>query len=171
VPALLQTEAYAWAVLREYWPNASPERLDALVGLRMRRRRCLDDLDDRRVRQDHLIDEAAIQRRVAPARVLAEQMDRLLSEAGSPDVTVRVLPWDAEHSAFKGPFWLLECDEGIDDVLHLERTPGSSTYTGIAPEIAEHHVGFAELRECALDPDRSMELIRRRRDELAAEAA
>ncbi|MEU9839481.1 helix-turn-helix transcriptional regulator [Actinomadura sp. NPDC048032] len=167
VPALLQTEGYARAVLGAYWPDATQERIDALVELRQRRRRLLDERDEQDVAQIYLLDEAVIRRRTGSAEVMLGQLDRLLQEADLPDVTIQVLPMAAAHTAFTGPFWLLDTGEGIDDVLHLERFPRSSTYIGASPELAEHRVAFARLSDDALSPDRSRELLETVRAELA----
>ena len=167
VPALLQTEEYARAVLGAYWPDATQERIDTLVELRQRRRLQLDERDERDVTQVYLLDEAVIRRRTGSTEVVLGQLDRLLQEAGRPNVTIQVLPMAAAHTAFTGPFWLLETGEGIDDVLHLERFPRSSTYIGASPELAEHRVAFARLSDDALSPDRSMELLETVRAEMA----
>ncbi|MEU8121135.1 DUF5753 domain-containing protein [Spirillospora sp. NPDC049024] len=167
VPALLQTEEYARAVLGAYWPDATRERIDTLVELRQRRRLQLDERDERDVTQVYLLDEAVIRRRTGSTEVMLGQLDRLLQEAGRPNVTIQVLPMAAAHTAFTGPFWLLETGEGIDDVLHLERSPRSSTYIGASPELAEHRVAFARLGDDALSPDRSRELLETVRAEMA----
>lgn len=159
VPALLQTEGYSRLLLSAYWPNETQERIDTLTGLRQQRQRLMTEASGQDVAQVYLLDEAVIRHQVGSPQVMARQIERILREAGDPNVTVQFLSPDATQSGVKGPFWLLETEEGIDDVLHLERTPRSSTYIGASLEIAEYRAAFTELRESALSPSASRELL------------
>jgi hypothetical protein len=171
VPALLQTGDYSRHVLTAHWPNAPRERIDALAGLRQQRQRMIAEEARRDVTQVYLLDETVIRHRVGPPQVMAQQIEKILDAADRVNVTVQILSPSALQTSAKGPFWLLETEQGIDDVLHLERTPRSSTYIGASLEFADYRVAFAELREGALSPSRSSRLLERAYAEWASEGA
>ncbi|MCP2337454.1 helix-turn-helix domain-containing protein [Actinomadura rupiterrae] len=169
VPGLLQTASYARAVLRLFRPDAPDAQIDALVRLRLERQRLLSREDAGQdappAWQTHLIDEAALRRRIGSDEIVAEQLDHLLDASLLPNVSIRVLPMESGYAGVHGPFLLAESRWAVADALHLERSPRSTTITGIAsPEIVAHRGIFADLQAAALDEDASRTLIRTLRD-------
>ncbi|WP_255950338.1 DUF5753 domain-containing protein [Streptomyces odontomachi] len=99
VPALLQTEDYMREVFRRSLPNASEDKLNELVSLRMSRQWIL-----KREEPPYywaVLDEAALRRPVGGTRSMAAQLQHLLQMAKRPYITVQVVPFDA------GPYPLL----------------------------------------------------------------
>lgn len=160
IPGLLQTEAYARAILSDCLPRASTVQLDALVELRMERQRRLAE-PNHDLRQVYILDEAALHRQTGSARVMAEQMNRLAGAGEDPSITVAVLPFNVTHMGRNGPFLVLESHYGIEDVLFLERVLDDAVLFGDSLAVADLRILFADLLEKALDTAQSKELIRR----------
>jgi transcriptional regulator with XRE-family HTH domain len=167
VPGLLQTESYARMITRTY---TTPEKLDSVVLLRLERQK---EVFNRAPDQYHIIDEAVLRRRVGTA--MPEQLQHLIDLADRPEMTIRVIPFDAgPHFGLRGPFVLLGFDVPLDDVLYLEsarrgdlRVSEQDSVTGqgapapddAAEEIAIYEDGFESLTKLALGTQESLELI------------
>jgi transcriptional regulator with XRE-family HTH domain len=120
IPALLQTEDYARAVLSQH----APGRAEALVELRMRHQQDVLGREDP-PEQVHVLDQAAIQRQVGGPDIMQRQLRHLALATARPEVTIRVVPFDAgAHPGMRGPFVILGFDDGTGDVLYLESTSG-----------------------------------------------
>lgn len=85
VPGLLQTEAYARAILSV--EKYAPEQLDELVSARLERQRVLD-----RVRFIAVLDHSVPQRMIGSAQVMAEQCEKLVAVAQRPRISLHVVP-------------------------------------------------------------------------------
>jgi transcriptional regulator with XRE-family HTH domain len=159
LPGLLQTRAYATAIV-------STERSDAdveeLVQLRLDRQAILDDPDP--IHLTTVVDEVALRRVAGSPAVMAEQLDRLAQLAQRPNIDVHVLPIAAgAHGVGFGAFLLLSF--GDRSVAYSEnRVQG--TYVEGDEGVAEHDHVFEHLRSVALDPTASVEFIRNVRSDL-----
>ncbi|MFI1418300.1 helix-turn-helix domain-containing protein [Streptomyces sp. NPDC020731] len=163
VPGHLQTRGYAEALLR---PRVlDPERLARLVDLRMKRRERMFGGDGPRETL-FLLDEAAVRRRVGGDAVMAEQLRQLLDLADRPDVTLRVLPFEAgAHYSTLGSFVLLGFTDD-KDLLYLEYATGSMT-GGEDPRLLERYQECLEqISRLALDASESLGLIGRVKQDL-----
>ncbi|MDI3421847.1 helix-turn-helix domain-containing protein [Streptomyces luteolus] len=91
VPGLLQTEAYAHAVLRETaYPPLSLEEREKAVATRLKRAQILSDPVTPMVWT--LLDEAVIRRPIGGPVVMAEQLTYLADLSDSERIRVHVLP-------------------------------------------------------------------------------
>lgn len=110
VPGLLQTEAYARAVLRTYYPPRSKEASDRVVVTRLERARIFDD--PVRPVVWTLLDEAVLRRPVGGPGTMAEQL-RHITDLGERDrVRVHVIPFAVgAHSLQEGPVMLMWFDD------------------------------------------------------------
>ncbi|WP_168220600.1 helix-turn-helix transcriptional regulator [Streptomyces sp. RFCAC02] len=124
VPALLQTEAYAAAVLRAAHPQVPAARLERLVALRLARQ---DVLTGPHPPQVWLVAEETVLRRpVAPRAVLRAQLARLVEAVGQPSVRLQIMPFAAgAHPGMYGPFHLFRFP-----VAELPDVACSETVTG-----------------------------------------
>jgi transcriptional regulator with XRE-family HTH domain len=159
VPGLLQTEAYARALLAEGFV-VPVEHVDDKVAIRLERRR---EVFSRPVpaRVDVVLDEAAIRRPVGGPGVMKAQLAQLLELGRRPEVTVSVLPFEAGlYPGISGPFTLLDAEGALTPpVVYLE-TPTSDTTLRHEPEtVAAYRQVFDRLRERALDGPASARLI------------
>ncbi len=144
VPALLQTEDYAGAVIGVV-EAGDPERVESLVDLRMERQ---EVLVRRPQTQAHFIlDEAVIRRVVGSDKITRQQLRQLLEIAEQPNVTVRVVPFAAGlYAKLRAPYVLFEFDDADDRlVLYVESPfgeyvtrdawPSRETSAATAPEV------------------------------------
>lgn len=159
---LVQTPDYARTVLDAFLTDRSPQELDQLVELRVRRQEALVDRDpplEFRV----VLDESSLHRVVGSHAIMAEQMEFLLGLAQRrPNVDIRVLPFSAGvHRAITGPFVVLEFPAGVGaDVVYIE-SHGGDTYLETPSDVDLYKGVFADVTRRALDPAASRELISR----------
>ena len=151
VPGLLQTEAYARAVIEEFSGRPSKERLDALVALRMKRQELLTRTGPPPW-SFFILDEAVLRRRVGSQDVMDAQIRHLIGLTGRPDVTIEVIPFSAGvNRGMHGPFVILEFPEPEDeDVLYLENSGGEVFHRDDQEEIVTYREIFEELRKMSL---------------------
>ncbi|QGN46249.1 helix-turn-helix domain-containing protein [Micromonospora sp. WMMD558] len=117
VPGLLQTEAYARAVISAGGLH-SPTMVDELIAVRMERQQILQR--DEPPHLVFLLDEVAVRRPVGGPQVLEAQLGRLLDVADLPSVRLHVIPLDVGgHVGLGGGFVLAELPDG-DRALYLE---------------------------------------------------
>lgn len=162
VPGLLQTEAYARAVLRAWEPDRGEGVLRGPVELRMARQRVLHRPDP--VRFTAVLGEAALRRVVGDRRIMRDQLDRLVSLAESPNIELRVLPFDGPPAPVVPTAFVVlgfpERDNTVEHtVAYLEDVTGANYLDKPAEDIGRHNVVFGRLRTAAADPAESRKLI------------
>jgi transcriptional regulator with XRE-family HTH domain len=91
VPGILQTEAYARAVLSIGYPPRSAEDCDRLVGTRLERARILEDPVSPVVWA--LLDETVLRRPVGGPEAMAAQITHMVRLVESERIRVHVLPF------------------------------------------------------------------------------
>ena len=120
VPGLLQTEAYARAIIR--LGNASCEED---VVRRAEARLARQDILNREnpPRLWAVVDEAALRRSIGGRTVMREQVRHLIDMADHPAVTLQILPFHVgSHPAMGGPFTILRYAEpDLRDVVYIEQ--------------------------------------------------
>ncbi|WLQ33872.1 helix-turn-helix transcriptional regulator [Streptomyces castrisilvae] len=111
IPGLLQTSAYARAVLQAYDPNYRMDELDAFVVNRVERGRMLRE--STATVAWALLDEASLRRRVGGPRVMAEQLRSVADLADSGRLRLHVLPFEAgAHALMESALYLLDFADG-----------------------------------------------------------
>jgi transcriptional regulator with XRE-family HTH domain len=103
LPALLQSEDYARALIKGIAPKIAEKILDQRVEARMERQKLLDGPAPPRYRV--LLDEAVLRRHIGSPAVMRDQLDRILSLIREEKATVQVIPYTvgaygAHHSNF-----------------------------------------------------------------------
>ncbi len=138
VPGLLQSPAYARAVIELGNERAAPDELDRRVQLRVARQRRLT-WDDR-LNLWAVIDEAVLRRAPGGPEAMREQIEHLLAMTAERNVTVQVMPFDrGGHAAAGGSFSILRFPEReLPDVVYMEQLT-SALYLDKAAE-SEHYV-------------------------------
>ncbi|EWC60261.1 putative DNA-binding protein [Actinokineospora spheciospongiae] len=159
LPGLLQTEAYARAVL-----GSEPES-ETKIRLRMDRQRILTR--DNPLEFCALIDDTALVRPIGSRAVMAEQLQHLITLAHLPNVTIQVVPSAApgysRHLA--GIFILLEFATA-PPIVHLEHFAASSSLWR-TPDVSAYQSAVEEITRRAHTPDQSLEIIAKLGDDLA----
>jgi transcriptional regulator with XRE-family HTH domain len=158
IHGLLQTPDYARAVAGESL-LVRADHINRIVEFRAARAARLSD-PDRPLRLDAVITAAALDKVVGPPEVYEAQLMHLAKLADLAAVTIQVLPPEAGPLAVHatGGFALLDLDanskigyvELLDDAVYLYDRGRLQTY----------EVAFNDLQRAALDPERSLALIR-----------
>jgi transcriptional regulator with XRE-family HTH domain len=166
VPALLQTEGYARAVIRGSAPLIRTEVLEERVEARMLRHRLL--YQDGAPRFWGLLDEAVLHRRVGGDAVMKEQLAHIV-EVGEelPNVTIQVIPFVVgAHPGMDSTFVFMEFDEvSLSPVIFVEGLAGD-IYLERESDISRYREMIAHLRATALSPADSVRFISRVSHEL-----
>jgi transcriptional regulator with XRE-family HTH domain len=165
VPGLLQTERYAREVISSGLLIAPPGEVERRVQVKMTRQRVL--AGDNPVQLSVVLDEAAVLRMVGGGGIMREQLAHLAKMASQPTVTVQVLPLSAgPHPATTGEFTILAFPELIaPDVVYLENMT-SDLYVEREGEVYRYGMAFDRLRELALTPEKSAQLITEQADSI-----
>jgi transcriptional regulator with XRE-family HTH domain len=121
LPGLLQTEAYARAVVSAGAPDATTAEVDRRVNLRVTRQKIL-----RRPSPPVLwavVDEAALHRPIGGSKVMKAQVEHLLEMMKLPNVTLQVMPFRfGGHAGEGGAFTILRFPEPeLPDVVYVEQ--------------------------------------------------
>ncbi|GLW97041.1 helix-turn-helix transcriptional regulator [Microtetraspora sp. NBRC 16547] len=125
VPGLLQTAAYARAVIRLGYPDDPEESIEHRVHLRMQRQERLRQKDGPKLWA--IIDEAALKRPIGGDGIMREQLQHLLEVSMLPNITVQVMPFRfGMHAAEGGAFTILRFPESdLSDVVYVEQLWGA----------------------------------------------
>jgi transcriptional regulator with XRE-family HTH domain len=160
VHGLLQTEAYARAVIETILPQQTSYDVDRLVQLRLRRQQVLYR-DEAPLELRHVLDEAVLWRPIGGHFVFVEQLQKILRDTKRPNISVQVLPFDAGvHQAVVGSFEITEFADKVDhDVVSVESLTGN-TFLESDDDVTKYIRAFNNVTEHALSPARSAGLIK-----------
>ena len=161
VTGLLQTEAYARHIISSYSrvEPVPPGMIGRLVRVRLRRQQVLsrDGLQ-----LSVVLDESVLKRRIGDDAVMYDQLQRLVQEADRPNLTLQVLPLDAQHSVFGESFVIFsfgqDADAMLQDVVSTEHLRSGFTLEG-ERDTYLHRIAFQMLSGASLDPAASRALI------------
>jgi hypothetical protein len=162
-PGLLQTRAYAQAIIRACRPFASAQERAKDVESRLERQEIL-----RRPKPPKfwaLLTEGNLRQVVGGADVMREQLDYLIELIDSSKVVIQVLPASAPDApGADGPVTIFEFDDR-QPVAYLEGW-GSARLEEDSAEVTEIAMIINMIKGCALSPGDSMSLLLNVRDEL-----
>ncbi|GHF67776.1 transcriptional regulator [Streptomyces mashuensis] len=159
VPGLLQTRAYADAVVRSGDGLLPGEGVRHRVELRLARQEMF-----RGVRPPVLwavIDEAVLMRPVGGKDVMREQLEHLLAATDRPGVHIQVAPFEAVAQIALGvPVTLLRFDSpALPDIVYLEHMT-DAVYLDKDSDVETYRSVLDRLGTLALPPARSRKAIR-----------
>jgi transcriptional regulator with XRE-family HTH domain len=149
---LLQTRAYAEAVMKAHRPTAAPTYFTRWLEFRATRQHVLTDQEP--LHMNVVIDEAVVRRTVGGAQVMRDQLLHLAELTERPNIAIRILPFSAgAHASPSGFFAIFDMPSPYSDVAYVE------TEAGAIYMEAEGVDRFAEtydyLQTTALPPDES----------------
>ncbi|OKJ01545.1 XRE family transcriptional regulator [Streptomyces sp. CB01249] len=156
IPGLLQTEAYARAVFREYQPTAVESVIDELVAARLDRTLLLADPTLPMLWA--VLDEAVLRRKVGGPECMAEALRHIADLIRQHRIIVQVLPFSAgAHAALTGSLKLMSfADEpplayadGMG-IGHLQDDPAT---------VRQYELTYDLVVASALSPAASLALI------------
>jgi len=157
VPGLLQTEAYARAILATRM-GATREELDEAVAGRMERQRVLD--------REHppelwvILDEAVLRRPVGGPHVMREQLVRLVEAGQRPNIAIQVVPFSAgAHEGLRGGAFVVADFDTVTATIAYQDAASSGQIIEDAAEVEALAVTWDTLRLDALPRTASISLI------------
>jgi len=157
IPGLVQTEAYARAVLATR-PNTSVEEIGNLVAGRLARQSVLWREDPPAPMLWALIDEGALYRPVATPDVMHDQLIYLAEVSERPNITIQVIPYSAGgHTGLLGACTIAGLD-GSPGIVNLEDI-ADGRVTDDAATVSQVTLRFNSIRSEALPKGASRELI------------
>jgi len=161
ITGLLQTEAYARHIISSYSrvEPIAPGLVQRMVRVRMRRQQVLDRPG---LELSVVLDESVLRRRVGGDPVMYEQLQRLARDADRPNLTLRILPLDAQHTVFGESFVIFRFGPDDDAILH-DVVSAEHLRSGLSLEGERetylHRIAFQMLADAALDPASSRALV------------
>lgn len=163
VPGLLQTAEYRRALAWAEAPDAPTDQIEMRVEIATHRQ---PRLSDPRFTVDVLLHEAALRDEVGGTAVAAGQLRHLAEVSELPNVSVRVVPFNARRhlGSLVGSFILLEFPELPQSklteppVVYVEEYAGD-LYLERSEEISRYRHALREISRVALDQDMSRDLI------------
>ncbi|WP_327320828.1 helix-turn-helix domain-containing protein [Streptomyces sp. NBC_01235] len=159
VHGLLQTEAYAHAVVSRGMKGANAADIDRRVALRLERQKYLvaENAPDFHI----VLDEAALRRPYGDREVMRGQLQHLIDISERPNVRLQVMPFSfGGHSGESGAFTILSFPESdLQDVVYLEQLT-SALYLDKREDVAQYEQALKELQQDSPGPDESRDLLR-----------
>lgn len=160
VPGLLQTAAYARAVILIDHGAARAEDIERRVSLRMARQRLLHRANPPQVWA--VVDEAVLRRPMGDAEVMRGQLGHLMEITKLPNVRLQVLPFHAGgHAGAGGAFTLLRFPEqDLPDVVYMEQLT-SALYLDKRDDVDHYAAAMERLCVDADPPSHTAETLER----------
>jgi hypothetical protein len=164
IPSLLQTSAYAEAVIRQNHPDLLPSQIQRRHALRTRRQQILGQAKP--VRLWAIIDETALSPPISPD-VMRAQLGHLIDLCARQRVTIQVMPTAPDnHARAGGPVTLLRFPpRELSDVAYLEH-PTGRLYPRTLDDLHHYDKLLSRLGIEARPPADSIEHLRHIHDRL-----
>jgi transcriptional regulator with XRE-family HTH domain len=158
MPALLQTEDYARAIIKGIVRKIDPRILDQRVEARLRRQQLLTSEHPPRYRV--LLDEAVLHRQVGGPAVMKKQLQHVLDIAEAGQATVQVIPFEVgAHASMESNFDFLEFDDSpLRAIVYVEGL-ASQLYQERPAEVDRYREAIEYLRDDASGPRDSLQIV------------
>jgi transcriptional regulator with XRE-family HTH domain len=158
VPGLLQTEAYARAMMLTL-PKRRAEEVSDRIRVRMQRQSLLDREDDFFLWV--VLDEAAVSRPVGGHEVMREQLHRLVEAAERPNVKIQLLPFElGAHAGMDGTFAILDFQESRDRSIVFAENATGGLFIDKFDEVQRYLRLFDIIHTAALGPEHTVARIK-----------
>jgi transcriptional regulator with XRE-family HTH domain len=158
VPGLLQTEAYARAMIRAGRPGDSNAEIEQLVTSRMARQEIWERADPPPPMLFVVLGEAVLRQRVGDAEIMRNQLGHLMEASSNPRITIQVLPFAAAaHPGLLGPLLVASFDNDRDAAYLDNALDGQVTER--RKQVARVALLHDTLRTEALSPGASADMI------------
>ena len=155
VPGLLQTEAYARALLRTRM-GITEDEFEAMVTARLERQAIL--AREKPPMLWVLLDEGVLHRPIGDAQVMHEQVSHLAAMAQQPNIVIQAVPRSVgAYEGLRGPFVLASFAGGPDVVLQDAAVYGSVVESEAG--VAAARGAWEAIKSEALSRGASLDLI------------
>jgi hypothetical protein len=112
-----------------------------------------------------IVGEGALRKEIGGRDTLRAQLELVRELAALPNVDIQVIPNDAgAHAADNASFSIINVIDGLPDIVYVGHLSGSDYLGG--EHVRVYDVVFENLRATALSPERTMEVINLRIEEL-----
>jgi transcriptional regulator with XRE-family HTH domain len=163
VPGLLQTEAYARALIRAGRPQDSADAIDRMVVARLERQEILAAANPPLLW--YVLAEGVLRQLAGGPAVMAGQLDRLIDLTAQQRIVIQVLPFTAsDYAGGDGAIAIYEF-AGAAAVAYTE-CYGGGRVVEAQDEVADLTTVVSMLRASALPREESRGLIRKIRSEI-----
>jgi transcriptional regulator with XRE-family HTH domain len=156
VPGLLQTEAYARAVLEMHTDVTESIVSERLAG-RMSRQAILTRDDPPPPVVCALMDKSVLNREIGGPKVMRDQVLHLIAMSRRPNITVQIIPNTGAHPGLMGAFTVAEAG-GSPAIVNVEDI-GDGRVTEDADTVSMITLRFHSLRGDALSKGASRDLM------------
>ncbi|GGX74916.1 transcriptional regulator [Streptomyces minutiscleroticus] len=159
VHGLLQTEAYAHAVVTCNARGLDAAEIDRRVALRLERQKIL--VSERAPEYRVVLDEAALRRPYGGREVMRAQYQHLIDVSEQANVKLQVIPFaQGGHAGESGSFTMLSFPESeVPDVVYLEQLT-SSLYLDKPEEVAKYAQAMDLLESDSPNPAQTRDILR-----------
>jgi transcriptional regulator with XRE-family HTH domain len=150
MPGLLQTEAYAAAIIEGIHPGDedNARRVEARVRRRIR-------FNARSARLHALIDESVLHRTVGSPSVMWQQLATLRAAALRPNITIQIVPLNVgAHPGMVGSFVVFNFADDPADIVYVESRAGDLIPED-EPTLAGINIDWGRIHGVALTPEQS----------------
>ncbi|WP_250562190.1 helix-turn-helix domain-containing protein [Sphaerisporangium fuscum] len=162
VPGLLQTNEYTESVIRVADAELSSEEVASGVRFRLERQKILDAPEPPHI--EAILDEGLLHRCSADPGVLKGQLQHLVELARHPNIDIRVLSYTSGHISPEGAFMLFDMPDPYPEVAFVDSPAGGIYVEGEG--VNRLTLKYRRIRQCALDVEQSLRLIRTVSDRL-----
>jgi hypothetical protein len=161
-PGTVQTIEYARAQLRKT-ATVRPADVDRMAEERWERVERLRSTG--RPKLWLIVGEAALHKEIGGREALRGQLELVQELAALPNVDIQVIPNDAgAHASHETSFSIINVIDGLPGIVYVGHLSGADYLGG--EHVRVYNVVYDNLRATALSPERTMELINRRLEEL-----
>jgi hypothetical protein len=157
IPGLLQTPEYARSIIAATGHDLTDAKVDALVASRMARQGLLSR--NTPLKLSVIIEQSVLERPFHDQGAHRRQIRHLIDAGERTNVTVRVMPTDAElHGGLNGPFVILEYDD--EPSLVLLENKVASLFIDEDEQIEVFEATWAALRRSAYTVEETLDYLK-----------
>ncbi|MFF9349474.1 Scr1 family TA system antitoxin-like transcriptional regulator [Streptomyces sp. NPDC014734] len=162
-PGLLQTRAYAHAIIRSTHPLDTPEEAEAKVNARMQRASLFDD--PKKPEYWAVLHESLVRHPpLLSPEEMAEQLEHIAALVRRNRIVTQILPWNGPTRAFtEMPLFFMNFDD--EPPLVYTEGPYHGQTIDDPSTVTKYRKAYDRLRAAALPPEVSLELIEKAAEE------
>ncbi|MGN9792203.1 helix-turn-helix domain-containing protein [Streptomyces sp. OZ13] len=163
IPGLLQTDAYARAVVRATHPLAPDEEVEEKASARMARARLFED-NHKTPMYWVILSESLLRQPILPPDQAAEQLEHIAALARRRRILPQILPWNCGAHPFMLGTAMIMTFSDAPPLVYTEALHSGDTIDDPAL-VKEYRRSYDWLRAAALPPEASLAMIEEAADD------
>jgi transcriptional regulator with XRE-family HTH domain len=163
IPGLLQTDAYARAVVRATHPLAPDEEVEDKASARMARARLFED-NHKTPMYWVILSESLLRQPILPPDQTAEQLEHIAALARRRRILPQILPWNCGAHPFMLGTAMIMTFSDAPPLVYTEALHSGDTIDDPAL-VKEYRRSYDWLRAAALPPEASLAMIEEAADD------